>query len=108
MIRQSLTPGSAHAFMLVSAGKGYAFQRRPADGQLSVNTSGGAGTAPAWVRLVRSGSTFSAYVSADGMSWRLVGTDTIPMQQQVYAGLAVTSHSVTAAARAVFDGVTIR
>jgi regulation of enolase protein 1 (concanavalin A-like superfamily) len=108
MIRQSLTPGSAHAFMLVSAGKGYAFQRRPADGQLSVNTSGGAGTAPAWVRLVRSGSTFSAYVSADGMSWRLVGTDTIPMQQQEYAGLAVTSHSVTAAARAVFDGETNR
>lgn len=108
MIRRSLDANSAHAFMLVSAGKGYAFQRREADGQVSVNTSGGAGTAPAWVRLVRNGDTFSAYVSADGASWRLVGTDTIPMGQQVYAGLAVTSHSVTAAARAVFDSVVVR
>jgi len=108
MIRQSLDAGSAHAFMLVSAGKGYAFQRRDVNDQLSVNTSGGAGTAPAWVRLVRSGDVFSAYVSADGVSWRLVGTDTIPMGQQVYAGLAVTSHTVTASARAVFDNVAVR
>jgi regulation of enolase protein 1 (concanavalin A-like superfamily) len=108
MIRQSLDAGSAHAFMLVSAGKGYAFQRRDVNDQLSVNTSGGAGTAPAWVRLVRSGDVFSAYVSADGVSWKLVGTDTIPMSGQVYAGLAVTSHSVTAAARAVFDSVAVR
>jgi regulation of enolase protein 1 (concanavalin A-like superfamily) len=108
MIRQSLDAGSAHAFMLVSAAKGYAFQRRDAAGGLSVNTSGGAGSAPGWVRLVRSGDTFSAYVSTDGASWRLVGTDTIPMGQQGYAGLAVTSHSVTAAARAVFDSVAVR
>ena len=108
MIRQSLSPDAAHAFMLVSAGKGIAFQRRDVAGQESVNTSGGAGTAPAWVRLVRSGDSFSAYVSADGAAWRLVGTDTIPMGQQVYAGLAVTSHSATAGARAVFDGVTVR
>jgi regulation of enolase protein 1 (concanavalin A-like superfamily) len=108
MIRQSLAPGAAHAFMLVSAGKGYAFQRREVAGQVSVNTSGGAGTAPGWVRLVRRGDTFTAYISADGNSWALVGTDTIPMGQQVYAGLAVTSHSVTPAARGVFDSVAVR
>jgi hypothetical protein len=108
MIRASLSAGSAHAFMLVSAGKGYAFQRRDVQDQASVSTSGGTGTAPEWVRLVRSGDTFSAYVSADGNSWSFVGSDTIPMGQQVYAGLAVTSHTVTAASRGVFDNVTVR
>jgi regulation of enolase protein 1 (concanavalin A-like superfamily) len=108
MIRQSLTPGAAHAFMLVSAGKGYAFQRREIADGTSVNTAGGTGTAPAWVRLVRRGDTFTAYVSSDGNSWTLVGTDTIPMGQQVYAGLAVTSHTVTASARAVFENVAVR
>jgi regulation of enolase protein 1 (concanavalin A-like superfamily) len=108
MIRQSLSPGAAHAFMLVSAGKGYAFQRREIADGISVHTSGGAGVAPAWVRLVRRGDTFTAYVSADGQAWTLVGTDTIVMGQGVYAGLAVTSHSVTAAARGVFDSVSVR
>jgi regulation of enolase protein 1 (concanavalin A-like superfamily) len=108
MIRQSLTPGAAHAFMLVSAGKGYAFQRREIADGTSVNTAGGTGTAPAWVRLARRGDTFTAYVSSDGNSWTLVGTDTIPMGQQVYAGLAVTSHTVTASARAVFENVAVR
>jgi regulation of enolase protein 1 (concanavalin A-like superfamily) len=108
MIRQSLSPGAAHAFMLVSAGKGYAFQRRDVQNQGSVNTTGGAGTAPEWVRLVRRGDTFTAYISGDGNSWTFVGTDTIPMEQQVYAGLAVTSHTVTAASRGVFESVTVR
>ncbi|HWK10152.1 MAG TPA: matrixin family metalloprotease [Vicinamibacterales bacterium] len=108
MIRQSLSAGSAHAFMLVSAGKGYAFQRRDVDNQISVSTPAVAGSAPAWVRLVRRGDTFTAYVSTDGNSWTVVGTDTIPMTAQVYAGLAVTSHSVTAAARGVFDSVVVR
>ena len=108
MIRQSLAPGAAHAFMLVSAGKGYAFQRRDVADQISVNTPGGAGTAPAWVRLVRRGDTFTAFVSADGNLWTQVGTDTIPMGQVVYAGLAVTSHAATAAARGVFDSVAVR
>ena len=108
MIRQSLAPGAAHAFMLVSAGKGYAFQRRDVANQISVNTAGGSGSAPAWVRLVRRGDTFTAFVSVDGSSWTLVGTDTIPMGQDVYAGLAVTSHAATAAARGVFENVSVR
>ena len=40
MIRESLTAGAAHGFMLVSASKGVAFQRRPAAGGASVSTRG--------------------------------------------------------------------
>jgi endonuclease/exonuclease/phosphatase family metal-dependent hydrolase len=91
MMRESLHANSRQAFMLVSAGKGYAFQRRTATGGLSTHTSGGSGKAPRFVRLTRTGNTFRAYHSADGVSWTLVGSDTISMASTIHVGLAVVS-----------------
>jgi hypothetical protein len=107
MIREDLTAGSPHAFMLVSAERGVAFQRRPAANGESVNTAGSARTAPEWVRLVRNDDQFNAYESTDGANWTLVGTDTIPMTSDVYVGLAVTSHTTAADATATFDNVVV-
>jgi regulation of enolase protein 1 (concanavalin A-like superfamily) len=108
MIRETLNPSSTHAFMLVSAAKGVAFQRRETTGGTSVNTAGTLSTAPRWVKLTRSGNTFTAYESADGVTWTLVGTDTITMAPTVYVGLAVTSHTTSASATCTFDGVSIQ
>lgn len=108
MIRGDVTAGSAHAFMLVSAGKGLAFQRRVASGGLSTSTGGGAGVAPAWVKLERRGNVISAFSSADGATWTLVGSDTFTMPTTVYAGLAVSSHDNTRLAAATFDNVIVR
>jgi regulation of enolase protein 1 (concanavalin A-like superfamily) len=108
MIRASVAPGAPHAFMLMSAGKGSAFQRRLTLGGGSINTSGGNPTIPVWLRIVRQGNLFSAYESSDGRTWRLVGTEQITMGRDVLAGLAVSSHTETARARGVFDNVTIR
>jgi regulation of enolase protein 1 (concanavalin A-like superfamily) len=108
MIRETQNAGSAHAFMLVSAGKGVAFQRRDVTNGTSVSTAGSASKAPHWVRLTRSGNTFTAYESSDGTSWTQVGTDTIPMAQSVYVGLAVTSHKPSTSATCTFDNVSIR
>jgi regulation of enolase protein 1 (concanavalin A-like superfamily) len=63
--------------------------------------------APYWVRLDRAGDTLTAYQSADGSNWTVVSTDTIPMGQTVLVGLAVSSHTTSAAATATFDNVTI-
>ncbi|MEO6237629.1 MAG: Ig-like domain-containing protein, partial [Vicinamibacterales bacterium] len=108
MIRQTLAAGSPHAFMLVSPAKGTAFQRRSASGGTSASTSGPMAAAPRWLKLTRSGDSFTAYDSADGVAWTLVGTDTIPMSTTVLVGLAVTSHNVGATATATFDNVTVR
>jgi regulation of enolase protein 1 (concanavalin A-like superfamily) len=108
MIRETLTAGSAHAFMFVSPAKGTAFQRRGVAGGPSVSTSGPMAAAPRWVKLTRSGNTFTAYDSADGVTWTVVGTDTIPMGSTVFVGLAVTSHNAGASATATFDSVTIQ
>jgi regulation of enolase protein 1 (concanavalin A-like superfamily) len=105
MMRETQTAGSVHAFMLVSPGKGNAFQRRGVTDGTSVSTAGSASTAPQWVKLRRSGHMFTAYESSDGTNWRQVGNAMIPMAQIVYAGLAVTSHNPSASATCTFDNV---
>jgi hypothetical protein len=108
MIRETLDPGSAHAFMLVSASKGVAFQRRGATGGISTSTAGTLSAAPRWVKLARNGNLFSAYESADGVNWTLVGTDNIPMGTTVFVGLGVTSHTTGSAATCTFDSVSLQ
>ena len=108
MIRQHLGADSPHAFMIVSAGKGLAFQRRLTQGGPSTSTSGGFATAPMWVKLERRGNVISAYFSADGGAWTFVGSDTFAMSSDVYVGLAVSSHDNTRLATATFDGVAVK
>ena len=107
MIRETLTPGSTHALMLVSPGKGLAFQRRPVAEGESVSTAGSLNAAPRWVKLTRSGDRFEAFESGDGATWTVVGSDTIPMATTVHIGLAVTSHTTSTSATATFDNVVI-
>jgi regulation of enolase protein 1 (concanavalin A-like superfamily) len=108
MIRESLTAGSRHTFMMVSGSQGWGFQRRIATDEWSYHQAGPSGTAPGWVRLVREGNLFSAYRSTDGTSWSLVGSDTISMASTVYVGVALTSHNTAAGATATFTNVTAR
>ena len=105
MIRDTLDPGSAYAYMLVSAAKGTAFQYRTSDGASAMSTAGTPANAPYWVKVVRAGTTLSGYQSPDGAAWQLIGTATIPMGTTVQIGLAVTSHNNTQAATATFDDV---
>ena len=107
MMRDTLDPGSRHAFMLVSAGKGLAFQRRVTTGGLSTSTAGPAAAAPYFVKLTRAGSTFTAMVSSNGSTWTTVGSDTISMASTIYVGLAVSSHVQGTLARATFASVAV-
>jgi hypothetical protein len=107
MIRTDLTPGTAQAMMMVTPGKGNNFQRRTSAGGLTVSTAGALVKAPYWVKLVRSGSTITAYQSATGTTWSLVGSSTVTMPPGVLIGLAVSSHSTTTLATATFDQLTI-
>jgi phosphatidylserine/phosphatidylglycerophosphate/cardiolipin synthase-like enzyme len=107
MIRGSLAADAAQGMMLVSPGKGLAYQRRLAKGGESVSTAGGAGMAPAWVKLERRGNTLRAFRSADGVTWTLVGTDSFALPSTALVGLALTSHDNTRLATATFDNVTI-
>jgi len=107
MIRTSTAAGSQHAFMMVSTGRGLAFQRRTATGGTSAHTLLGAGTAPRWVRLVRVGNVITASHSTNGTTWANGGSVTIAMPANVLVGLAVSSHTTAATATATFDQVTV-
>src|SRR5262249_43747748 len=91
MIRETLTPTSTHAMMVLTPGNGAAFQRRTVTNGWNQNTSSGAATAPLWVRIQRAGNVFRGYTSPDGVTWTQVGSDTIAMSQSVFIGLALTS-----------------
>ena len=94
MVRQSLAANSAYALNFVSPSNGVAFQRRTTAGGSAAGITEKAGiAAPQWLRLIRAGDTFSAYHSADGVTWTLLSTSTISMTGTVYAGLAVCSNN---------------
>jgi len=108
MIRETLAANSAHATMLVSAARGVALQLRPATGSASSSVSGSASTPPRWVRLARSGDTFTGYESADGANWIQVSSQSIPMAANVFVGLAVSSHNTSATTTAQIESVTVQ
>ena len=108
MIRQSLEAGSPHAFMGLTPTGAASFQRRAIAGGATVSTPGPLATVPSWVMIERIGATVNAYVSADALTWTLVGSDTIPFDATVLAGLAVVSHDTMNTATAVFDNVAVR
>ena len=60
-----------------------------------------------WVRLTRSGDLFTGERSVDGLSWQVVDTVNVSMSQQVYIGLALTSHHKKRLNVATFDNVSL-
>ena len=111
MIRDSLADDALEAFAGVnSAGSGRWIYRATAAAN-SVSTTVTAAQ-PYWVKLIRSGSTFTAQYAPDSSgtpgTFTTAGTaQTIAMGSSVYVGLAATSGSTTAAGTIVFDKVTI-
>ena len=99
MARSTLDPTAANIFLNVQGGKkGTAVLRlshRDADGgklvagpKISVATLAGA-----WLRLSRTGDTFTAYTSTDGTTWNQVGTVAVTMPADIPVGLVTTAGS---------------
>ncbi len=110
MIRETLEPGSKHAFAAVTPEPthGLSFQRRPVAGQDSANTDVADIAMPEWVKLTRTGNIFTVQYSEDGVTWIDVTADPavdIQMNANVYVGLAVTSHDTALTTAAEFSNV---
>jgi hypothetical protein len=98
MIRDTVAAGSPFVDMVITAGAGNygSFQWRDLlNGSCScTNAPASIGPAPKWVRLVRSGSSFSGYWSNDGATWMQIGTaHTTVMTDPVLVGMCVTSRN---------------
>ena len=110
MIRESLSPGAATLVMkLGDAGwREAGFGTRSTTGGSMTYVGGNDYTwLPAWFRLQRSGSTFTAYESSDGVTWFTVGTSTVSMANTYYVGLAACSGSASASETSTFDNVSV-
>jgi hypothetical protein len=111
MIRETLEPGSKHAFACVTPSNGVASQGRTETDGASYNTGQAGIAAPHWVRLERDvAGNFTVSHSTDGSNWQQVQgavPENIPMSADVYIGLALTAHNADATCQAVFSNVTI-
>ena len=101
MIRETLNGNSRTVMMLLTPANGATFQWRDTTGLDTYNTSTN-GSAPSWLKLVRSGDTFTGYISNEGLTWTQVGTASVSMGAVVYAGFAVTSHNSGSLSKATF------
>jgi subtilisin-like proprotein convertase family protein len=108
MIRESLTSGSEYAFMGISPGGTFRWQRRSSTGGTTSSSTSGSGTPPnVWARLVRTNGTFYGYKSANGTNWTLVSSRSIAMATNIYIGLAVASGTSTVLNTSTFTNVTV-
>ncbi|HUT10601.1 MAG TPA: PA14 domain-containing protein [Thermoguttaceae bacterium] len=108
MIRESLDADSPYADVLLHANGLLAFQYRTAVGGSTASKETSPVSGPCWVKLVREADLFTGYVSADGNTWTLVGSQTVAMADSVTVGLAVTAHDNATLATARFEQVAVR
>jgi hypothetical protein len=96
MLRSSTDAGAAYYAVYVTPGNGINVQLRSAAGASASGLVQLAGTVPAYLKVARAGTTFTAYTSADGVTWTPVAGSTISLPNlggAILAGLAVTTHS---------------
>jgi|GEM_PF-1588796 len=107
MIRDNLSPGSPHAMLAMTPGYGLSFATRNGANNSSSQVNQAGLTGPRWVRLVRTGTTITAFQSPNGLQWNSVGSMTMASTLRVYVGLAVSSHNNGKLCIARFDQVVV-
>lgn len=107
MVRQSFDPSAPFAYAAMWPANGALLAYRTTNGASASTGTVVAQNPPRWLKLVRSGDTFTAYQSPDGVNWVSLGSQTVSLGAAVYVGLAVTSHVAGTLATAVFDNISL-
>jgi regulation of enolase protein 1 (concanavalin A-like superfamily) len=108
MVRESHASGSRNVSLLVTPqGGGTRLQWRSSTGGRTSDHQLSGSNAPLWLRIVRSGNTFTGWQSDDGLTWSNTHAVTLGMTSAVLLGLTVTSHQNNALNTAVFDHVSV-
>ena len=93
MVRDGLAAGAKNVFLRTSGGV------RLTSRDATNGTTGGVGTAtpgmPVWLRLVRSGNTFTAYYGSDGLNWTQLAQTSVTMPQTLRLGVAVAGYATS-------------
>jgi regulation of enolase protein 1 (concanavalin A-like superfamily) len=108
MIRDGLGADAKNAFVGITVANGATFQRRTVAAGTTVSTRQSAIVPPYWVRLERRGNSIIGSISINGNSWMELGSETITTSNQVYVGLAHTSHDPATIGLATIDQVSVK
>jgi hypothetical protein len=108
MFRNDTNPGSIFVDLVATPGNGVNLQWRSSTGETINGEAVKAVSPPVWLKLVRSGTIFRGYYSLDSVSWTQLGTDqTIPLNSDSLAGLAVNAHNNALLGGVTFENVSV-
>ena len=111
MVRASTAAGAANAFMAVTPLNGLPFQSRATNGaSTNTGTSGTTGfAAPYWLRLTRSGNTFTCHRSTNGSTWFQLGpAETLAdAPATLHAGMMIASLDNNVDSVVTFDNLAL-
>lgn len=107
MIRETLDAPSRNVALLLTPSLNVPLQYRADTSGDTESTAQTYTALPLWLRLARSGNTFTGYISANGQSWTSVGSVTVEMGASALVGLALSSHDETTRAIATFEQLTV-
>ena len=107
MVRADTSAGSVQFSVLVTPGQGVFVEYRTTSGGTTTRTTAMSGTVPRYLRITRSGTTFTGQMSTDNTNWTTLGTQTIAgLSGTVLEGLADTSHANGTLCTVTMDTVT--
>ena len=102
------TAGAEDVFVGIGSGHQVFFQYRSATGGVTSGSQYAEAGAVDWLKLQKSGNTFTASCSADGVTWTTVGTHTVAFTSATYVGgLAVCPHDNTTTITQTFTNLSI-
>ncbi|HEX3784543.1 MAG TPA: NEW3 domain-containing protein [Pseudonocardiaceae bacterium] len=112
MVRNDVTGASSSPGFLILAvtpGNGNVVQwDSDGDGQLDSSQGVGSATYPSWLKLVRTGSSYSGYYSTDDTNWTLIATVSPPgVATTQDVGVFGTAHSSGSLGQDDFDHFTV-
>src|SRR5262249_38066269 len=107
MLRNSLSRSAAHVLLDIRPGGGVEFMQRLPFSSDTTFLNGGSMAFPAWLKLERRGNTVTGFTSGDGVAWSSIGSAQFQTFQDIFVGLAVTSHDTGTTSTATFDTVNV-
>jgi regulation of enolase protein 1 (concanavalin A-like superfamily) len=107
MIRETLGTNAIMADVDVTPSKGVEFIWRTSTGGNAASTNVASVTAPIWVQVTRTGSTFVGSYSTNGTAWIPMATNTFTMASNANIGLVVCAYNNATNCTATFTNVTV-
>jgi regulation of enolase protein 1 (concanavalin A-like superfamily) len=108
MVRETIAANAKNVALLVTPqGGGTRMQWRSTEGGNTSNHELSVRNAPLWLRIVRSGNTFTSWQSSDGEIWTNSQAATVAMNSEALVGLTVTSHDNSTLNTSVFNNVSL-